>query len=109
MSKNSVFYPLFFFSLTASAANVVDKELFERIINTFSLECIGEPAWPISLPEDNDPWLLGRLDALADAGLVHSAWMNNRRVWLLTPADTPSTPRTGDGCYGRMLLQQSPH
>ncbi|QWA09692.1 hypothetical protein GTU79_20505 [Sodalis ligni] len=98
-------YLLFLFPLMAFASNVVDKEVLQRILNNVSHECLGNPAWPISLPVDNDPWLLGRLEALAESGLVQPAWLDNRPVWLLTPTGAVSSPRSGDGCIGRMLLR----
>ncbi len=105
MCKIIVSYLLFLFPLTASAFNVVDKEVLHRIMNNVSQECLGKPAWPLSLLVENDPWLLGRLEALTESGLVQPAWLDNRPVWLLTPTGANSSPRTGDGCIGRMLLR----
>ncbi len=108
MSKIIIFYLFFLFSASAAAINVADKEVLQRIIDNFSHECLGEPAWPISLPVENDPWLSGRLAALAEAGLAHPAWSDSRPVWLLTPAGNGSAFNAGDRCYGRMLLRQGP-
>ncbi|WP_213989945.1 hypothetical protein [Sodalis sp. dw_96] len=106
MCKKIVFCLFFLFPLTASASNVVAKEALQHIITTVSFECLGEPVWPISVPMENDSWLLGRLGVLAGAGLVRPAWSNNRPVWLLTPTGTPSSSGSGDGCINRMLLRQ---
>ncbi|XBS68761.1 hypothetical protein ABK905_19545 [Acerihabitans sp. KWT182] len=79
--------------------------MLQNILDEFTFECLGEPAWPISQPLEGDSWLSGRLDILAQAGLTQPAWKNNRQVWLLTP--TGPTTRRGDPCYGRMLLRQA--
>ncbi|MEA9388963.1 hypothetical protein SJI19_00070 [Acerihabitans sp. TG2] len=51
---------------------------------------------------NNDHWMAGRLDALAQAGFTRPGGEASR--WLLTPTGMPGAQVTFDDCVGRMLI-----
>ncbi|NDL65362.1 hypothetical protein [Acerihabitans arboris] len=75
------------------------------LTNNKPVACHGEPGWPITPMVKNDPWLAGRLLALADAGFVqHEEQGDGGMGWWLTPTGTMVPWSHWDGCYGRMLI-----
>lgn len=77
-------------------------EIIKEIINGKVVKCRGEPMWEITLPLNNDHWMAGRLDALAQAGFTRQG--GGSPIWLLTPADAPDVQIASDDCMGRMLI-----
>lgn len=67
--------------------------------------CLGETAWPVTVPLHESVWINAKMESLVDAGLATSTSTSQKKTWQLTPQGRRYYKQHGDFCYGRMRIK----
>lgn len=82
------------------------KIALEAFFNSDYLLCLGEGKWPVYSNEDDAPWVLERMHALVEAGLIEQTANGEEWVFNLSEKGRTAWLPYQDFCYGHLFISQ---
>lgn len=82
------------------------KTALQAFFNSDYLLCLGEGKWPVYSNENDAPWVLERMNALMDAGLIEQTVDGDEWVFSLSEKGRKAWQPYQDFCYGHLFISQ---
>ncbi|PHM48849.1 CpmK protein [Xenorhabdus miraniensis] len=101
-----IFILLSFSSVLCYAINNYEyMDKIQKKLDNQTPLCLGETQWPVSVKNGSSVWINAKMESLVDAGLVKSSIEGHNKVWFLTLLGSKEFKRSGDFCYGRIIVK----